>query len=333
MATRCQRAWVVAVVLALALVPAALVLLSPRTALPEVEAAAASSALSFGPAPTAPPEAVAIPATTAPAPPEPTLDDVLREDVLRTCENVALSPPMDYGKPLDFYPSESTLFLPDGTKHVAPRAGGHTLPEAARRLMVVAHADDELLFGGSDLLAGPPNTWLVVVSNRVGIRMAVMPNVTRHFELAGLLTMEHFEKWQLLYYDARFVRDLDALLRARTWDVVVTHQAAGEYGNTQHIALHAVVLALAMQPSVTTVRELRAFQYHPRNHAPAETKADDSVYARLRTALNMYGQKIVDSFGKQIPNAGPSVLVDRTHPMPLTNMTEHVCWPYIPPKG
>ncbi|CAE8662785.1 unnamed protein product, partial [Polarella glacialis] len=35
-------------------------------------------------------------------------------------------------------------------------------PKVARQLMVVAHADDEILFGGSLLSEGPP--WLVVVA-------------------------------------------------------------------------------------------------------------------------------------------------------------------------
>ena len=244
---------------------------------------------------------------------------------LRRCVDVMRAPPHGYREEVVLYrPRSASMFAANGTlvaRNVAPAS--LALPEGARNLMVVAHADDELLFGGSDLLAGPPGSWLLVISNRVGPRFVVLPNITRAFELAGAITLEHFEKWQLSYYDAGFVRDLHELLRRRSWETVVTHQLLGEYGNTQHSALHIVVSALVGQPDVD-VRTFRQFQFHPRGTPPPAIRASEAVYARLAELLHVYGEKIVASFSNKIRMSGPSVPADRAA-VSLGNLTSVLC--------
>jgi hypothetical protein len=262
------------------------------------------------------------PAAAAPEP-QVTLEVLLGDRSLPTCSQVIMAPPHSFPGPFDFYKAAPALFLPNDTVLRAARPGHLALPAAARRLMVVAHADDELLFGGSDLVAGPPGAWLVVIVNRVGVREGILPNVTRHFDLAGLLILEHYEKWELTYYDTRCVRDLDTLLHARAWEVVVTHEAGGEYGNTQHRALSIVVAALVSQPTVRA-GALRIFQFHKRG-APPETRADEAVYVRLRAALEMYGAKIVASFGAMVRSSGPSL--DASANVGLANLTAVLCQP------
>ena len=107
--------------------------------------------------------------------------------------------------------------------------------------MIVAHPDDESLFGGAAMLS--ERGWMVVCATRGDDR----PRAAE-FGAAMRLAGGIYEMWD---YPDVYDRPLpDSLasrisrLLARRYRVVVTHGPDGEYGHPHHIQIHRVVAAL-----------------------------------------------------------------------------------------
>jgi LmbE family N-acetylglucosaminyl deacetylase len=101
------------------------------------------------------------------------------------------------------------------------------------KLMVVAHPDDETIFGGAHLLR--EKHWKVVC-----ITNANNKKRTREFVKVMRLVEADYEIWNYRdTYSCRFdivslKRDLRRLIRQNQFEKVVTHGLQGEYGHPQH---------------------------------------------------------------------------------------------------
>ena len=115
------------------------------------------------------------------------------------------------------------------------------------RLMVVAHPDDELLWGGANLLSS--HGWHVVVSTHKNTRRSI--EFYKTMSILGVVSCEIFdvkdkytEKMAVarkLYTNTDFEKRLKELA-AKKWDVVVTHNANGEYGHAHHKTVHLMMV-------------------------------------------------------------------------------------------
>lgn len=88
-----------------------------------------------------------------------------------------------------------------------------------------AHPDDELLFAGA-LMASTPWNWQTI-------------SLTRGRPYPGL-SLGFADEWRILHrseYEAW--KDAVAALNLKT-DLVVTHNAMGEYGHPHHMAVHQI---------------------------------------------------------------------------------------------
>jgi LmbE family N-acetylglucosaminyl deacetylase len=104
------------------------------------------------------------------------------------------------------------------------------------KLMIVAHPDDEILFGGAPLIQ--EKGWLVVC-----VTNGNHPVRSKEFERAMKAVGAEYEMWS---YEDRWggafdrkdlKKDIRKLLAEKPVSKVVTHGLGGEYGHTQHIAL------------------------------------------------------------------------------------------------
>ncbi len=121
-----------------------------------------------------------------------------------------------------------------------------------RRLMVVAHPDDELLFGGRSLLSEAACWTVVSVTNANEAVRA--KEFRRSIDLAGAegvilpfadnvlhLPFEYMETAHGASTGASLEDWLHFFARLLPWERVLTHGPLGEYGHPQHIALHQMV--------------------------------------------------------------------------------------------
>ena len=123
------------------------------------------------------------------------------------------------------------------------------LCKRTRRIMFVAHPDDELIFGWHGFLQFHPSCWHVVSITGKG-----KPRERQFGHVMRFLGVDSFEVWsyrdcadcvpfvgeQENGFDAIEDRLRHTIMRVRP-DVVVTHNPFGEYGHLQHVRLSQIL--------------------------------------------------------------------------------------------
>ncbi|MFC5530799.1 PIG-L family deacetylase [Cohnella yongneupensis] len=113
----------------------------------------------------------------------------------------------------------------------------------ANQLMVVAHPDDESIFGGALLLREQGWKVICVTNGDNAVRR-------REFKAATAFAQAEYEIWN---YEDRYNGDFDRkklsadiqrVLNETNYTKIVTHGLKGEYGHPQHIALSEVMHGL-----------------------------------------------------------------------------------------
>lgn len=115
------------------------------------------------------------------------------------------------------------------------------------KLLIVAHPDDEVLWGGINLLS--QSGWLVVCSTSLNhpVRsrefFATMSycNVTRYimFDVKDQYTEDPEEADRL--YDGSIFDQFLKKLSLKPWKLVLSHNERGEYGHEHHRKVHRLV--------------------------------------------------------------------------------------------
>ena len=115
------------------------------------------------------------------------------------------------------------------------------------KLMIIAHPDDEVLWGGMNLLLEPG--WFVVCSTNVNhptrskefYKTMSWCNVTRYimYDVQDEYTEEE-EEADELYDGTSFEKGLRELSKHK-WKLVLTHNDKGEYGHEHHRKVHRLV--------------------------------------------------------------------------------------------
>lgn len=111
-------------------------------------------------------------------------------------------------------------------------------------LMIVAHPDDETIFGYTQLIT-KNSDWTVLCITNAG-------NAERRTEFQKVLSTVYCIPWTIWNYEDRWGAPIDLdcedslvdFLVHEKYDHVVTHNEAGEYGHSQHASLHQLVKAL-----------------------------------------------------------------------------------------
>lgn len=116
--------------------------------------------------------------------------------------------------------------------------------DGCQNVMFVAHPDDELLWGGKHLL---DDKYLVVCLTRGDdkIRRAEFEKVLEATGDKGLILAYPDKIWHWRadwkFWQEGIEADVASILQYKDWDLVVSHNAAGEYGHPHHKAAHKVV--------------------------------------------------------------------------------------------
>ena len=113
----------------------------------------------------------------------------------------------------------------------------------ANKLMVVAHPDDEALFGGAQLIQ--ESGWKVVC-----VTNGLNPVRKQEFHTVMHDTHSQFEIWD--YPDEEYTalnmdtlrEDLRGAVNEQEWDKIVSHNEDGEYGHLHHKQIHELMKEL-----------------------------------------------------------------------------------------
>lgn len=168
-------------------------------------------------------------------------------------------------------------------------------------LMVVAHPDDEILWGGDYLIKERQNVHVVVTSTqnretseRFKEFKAVQEKVGYHGEfLDGNDTGDSSEG-----LESHIHQRIKSLICENTWERIITHGPEGEYGHRRHQQVHDAVFAAVMQCNdISYGKKLFVFEPHP----SSLEKGKDNIFSEDKVdILKLYkSQKnvIFDLFG------------------------------------
>lgn len=115
-----------------------------------------------------------------------------------------------------------------------------------KKLMIVAHPDDETLWGGAHLLDGG---YLIVCMTHGTdkVRSAELKAVAEASGNACLVlcypdkTLGRRDDWSKV--KEQMEQDISFLLKSQDWELVVTHNQKGEYGHLHHKMTHSMVVS------------------------------------------------------------------------------------------
>ncbi len=189
--------------------------------------------------------------------------------------------------------------------------------QRARKLMIVAHPDDDMLWGGAHLLEGG---YLVVciTNGRNETRSQEFRRVTEASGNQGLI-LEYPDKvngkrdeWKEVW-DA-ISADLTLLLNANDWELIVTHNEKGEYGHQHHKMTHQLVVDsyksensgaalyfFAVYHKAVTVEKYESGEEEFPPDMPE--RLSDEIIEQKRKILKLYKsqEKTLDRFQHMVP--------------------------------
>ena len=112
-------------------------------------------------------------------------------------------------------------------------------------LMVVAHPDDDALWGGEFLLDHGNNTHVVITSGlneKTELRRNEFRHVEKHAGFRGEFLLGHDTFASKSVLEDWIKERIQTLVCGQQWDMIVTHNPDGEYGHPQHQNAHKAVV-------------------------------------------------------------------------------------------
>lgn len=115
-----------------------------------------------------------------------------------------------------------------------------------KNIMIVAHPDDELIFGGAELIKN---------KNYKVICMTNQDNKGRLKEFTGLMNelktsyeiLDHKDDSRIKKIDNRYIEHIEKILIDKNIKKIVTHNKKGEYGHNFHRAVHNMVTDICIK--------------------------------------------------------------------------------------
>ena len=141
--------------------------------------------------------------------------------------------------------------------------------EKVDNIMIVAHPDDETIFGSKELHNGK---WLLIVctnsmDGRIGVIRKDIPGLiqmSKDYKF-NLAVIQHFDMYEEKILNARFditvYNYIKEYLLKQSWNKIVTHNKDGEYGHKQHILVHRMVSNILYNDDIV-YNEFKVFDFN-----------------------------------------------------------------------
>ena len=173
-----------------------------------------------------------------------------------------------------------------------------------KKIMIVAHPDDELLWGGAHLIE---DDYLVVCitcgtsSRRLNEFREVMKATDDSFIYLGYPDKENDirNEWDTCYNN--IYSDIEKILNSNNWDLIVTHNPKGEYGHIQHIKTNKIVTDLYNSNNYYSKLYFFGKYYSKKNIINIETElipVSKNLLEEKERILDLYDSqsKVIDNF-------------------------------------
>ena len=208
--------------------------------------------------------------------------------------------------------TNEVLFIHGPDPSVTPK-NAKILSEAfndyqATKLMIIAHPDDELIFGGIELMNYGSDYKVVCVTNPT--------NKDRILEFETVMEKINICSWEILDYEdtlhpTQTYDKLDDIINSREWKKIVTHNPVGEYGHPQHKLIHDRVKNCLAETSPSTIDNFYVFGKSP-------VKINEMILNLKMDLLKLY--KSEEEIINQILNSNGRWFISND---PTTNYVEY----------
>ncbi len=121
---------------------------------------------------------------------------------------------------------------------------------SADKLMIVAHPDDETLWGGAGLYE--KDYYVVCITNGNNkIRKKEFNKILEETGNKGII-LSYPDKvagkkydWSIVYDDIK--ADINNIINSKSWSLIVTHNPNGEYGHMHHVMTNEIVTDICVE--------------------------------------------------------------------------------------
>lgn len=140
-----------------------------------------------------------------------------------------------------------------------------------KNLMIVAHPDDELIFGGKELLS--KDSWKIVSITNGSAASQNKFSFNRSDRKKEFINVMNTHKWSYEIWDYEdnlfnanwdiysLTNELNRVINEQKYEMIVTHNLYGEYGHIQHRKISELIYSL--KPN-----NLYVFSYDENSHNP-----------------------------------------------------------------
>lgn len=159
--------------------------------------------------------------------------------------------------------------------------------EEIKRLMIVAHPDDETIFGGGHLLLDKYTVVCITcgtVDYRVKEFTEVMKKTNDDYIMLGFTDRVNktgpISSWKNEYNQiSNAIKDI---IDSEDWDIIITHNPDGEYGHNHHRKTSQIVTSL--------VDKNRLYYFgHWYKNGSSEKRIDDNLYnVKVNELISIY---------------------------------------------
>ena len=122
-----------------------------------------------------------------------------------------------------------------------------------KKLMIVTHPDDETIWGGAHLLEGNYLVVCVTCGNdvtRSNEFKKVMKYTKNQYVMLGYPDKVNGERSDWSEVENDIYKDVKDIIKAKKWDLIVTHNSTGEYGHIQHKKINEIVTNVYKELSI-----------------------------------------------------------------------------------
>ncbi len=170
----------------------------------------------------------------------------------------------------------------------------------AKKLMIVAHPDDEIIWGGSHLI--DDEYFVVCLTNANDeVRSEEFKKAMAYTNDAYIMLdyqdrfMDKKSRWTIEQFFIK--RDLKQIINLKNWEEIVTHNPDGEYGHIQHKLTSKYVTKYAKD------KNLLYFGYYYEKEIPnnVSTIPDINYQKKITDLVEIYkSQKILKPYGQML---------------------------------
>ena len=138
------------------------------------------------------------------------------------------------------------------------------------KIMIVAHPDDELIFGGAEIIQNKGYKVVCMTNQDNKKRLKEFTGLMKELKVAYEI-LDHKDDSRVKNIDDEYINYIEKLLKNKNINKIVTHNKKGEYGHNFHKAVSTIVTDICKNNDLLD----KLYYFHT-----GETKIDEKLIKR-----------------------------------------------------